>query len=562
MTIGWALKKSLAGYNRTTLQSDLTAGLIVSLVALPLAMALSIAVGLPPQYGLYTAIVAGISVPLLGGSLHQVSGPTAAFVVVIAPIVAAHGLRGLIITTLIAGIILIIAGLLTVGRYISYVPYPVITGFTSGIAVVIAVLSINDFLGLHIAHMPESFYEKVTLILQSLPSTQWPEVAVGVVSLSLMFWSNHLINKLPSPVVGIAVGAFLGAVLIHSGFEVDTIGTRFHYLLADGTTGHGIPPFLPSFGFHGLSQSDLFALPTFTELKILIVPSLVIAALAALESLLSAAVADGMADTKHNPNAELIGIGIGNILSGLASGIPATGAIARTATNIQHGGKTPLAAVFHGIFILFYVLLFAQYLSYVPMSALAALLLFTAYRMSHITQFMRILKFGPLEDSITLIICFGFTVAIDMIAGVTVGIITACFLLMKRFSAITQLQMSHHKNKESKIDHRSIPSNVAIYHINGSLFFGNAEEILEQIEILAPQTTTFVVDLMDVPFVDMTGMIAIKRMVMDLSRNNKNTVICAKKVIADKLKRKLIDLSDKNIFIENSVEIALEKLHP
>jgi sulfate permease, SulP family len=559
MNISWAFRKSLAGYNLTTLQSDLLAGLIVSLVALPLAMALSIAVGLPPQYGLYTAIVAGVSVPLLGGSFHQVSGPTAAFVVVIAPIVTAHGLRGLIITTLIAGIILILAGLLSVGRFISYIPYPVTTGFTSGIAVVIAVLSINDFLGLHIINMPESFYEKLVIIVQSLPSMHRPDVVVGSVSLMLMFWSYHLINRIPSPVIGLAAGTILCAVFVHFGYEVDTIGTRFHYLLPDGSTGYGIPPYLPSFGFPGLSNSELFAWPSLVEVKMLIVPSLVVAALAALESLLSAAVADSMAETKHNPNAELIGIGIGNILSGLASGIPATGAIARTATNIQNGGKTPVAASFHAILIVFYVLFFAQYLSYVPMSFLAALLLITAYRMSHVKQFYRILKFGPSEDSITLIICFGFTVAIDMIAGVTVGIITACFLLIKRFSGITSLQTSHQENKESKINHESIPKNVAIYHINGSIFFGNVEEILEQIEVLSPHINTFIVDLIDVPFVDITGMIAIKRMVMDLSKNNKKTILCANMVLANMLKRKLMDVSNKDIYFEGSVEKALER---
>lgn len=559
MNLGWALRKSLTGYNLTTLQSDLVAGLIVSLLALPLAMALSIAVGLPPQYGLYTAIVAGVSVPLLGGSFHQVSGPTAAFVVVIAPIVTAHGLRGLIITTLIAGIILIFAGLLSIGRFISYIPYPVTTGFTSGIAVVIAILSINDFLGLHIIKMPESFYEKFVIIVQSLPSMHGPEIVVGSVSLMCMIWSYHLINKIPSPVIGIAAGTILCAIFVHFGYEVDTIGTRFHYLSPDGSKGYGIPPYLPSFGFPGLSHSDLFAWPSMFELKILIVPAFVVAALAALESLLSAAVADSMAETKHNPNAELIGIGIGNILSGLASGIPATGAIARTATNIQNGGKTPLAAFSHAVLILFYVLFFAPYLSYIPMSSLAALLLVTAYRMSHIKQFFRILKFGPSEDAITLTICFGFTAVIDMIAGVTVGVITACFLLIKRLSGITSLQMSHKENHRSKIEHESIPDNVAIYHINGSLFFGNVEEILEQIEILSPHIHTFIIDLIEVPFVDITGMIAIKRMVMDLSKNNKDTVFCANRVLADILKQKLVDVSDKKIYFENSLQKALEK---
>lgn len=559
MNIGWALRKSLAGYNLTTFQADLIAGLIVSLVALPLSMALSIAVGLPPQYGLYTAIVAGASVPLMGGSFHQVSGPTAAFVVVIAPIVTTYGLRGLIITMIIAGLILVAAGILSIGRFITYMPYPVTTGFTAGIAVVIAVLSINDFLGLHILKMPESFYDKLLAIIQAIPSMQGPEVAIGAVSLMFMIWSYHLVEKVPSTVIGIVAGTILCAVWVHFGFEVDTLGTRFHYLLPDGSMGHGIPPYLPSFGFPGLSSSELFQWPSMEEIKILMVPSLVVAALAALESLLSATVADSMAETKHNPNAELIGVGIGNILSGLASGIPATGAIARTATNIQNGGKTPVAAFFHSVLLLLYVLFFASYLSYIPMASLAALLLVTAYRMSHIKQFYRVLKFGPVEDAITLIICFGFTVAIDMTAGVMAGVITACFLLIKRLSGITSLKTSHYQNNESKIAHESIPSNVAIYHINGSLFFGNVEEIIERIEVVSPHTNTFVVDLVEVPFVDFTGMVSIKRMVMDLSKNNKNTVICANTNLENRLKHKLSDISDKGIYFENSVEKALER---
>lgn len=557
MMIGWALRKSLVSYNLETFKNDLVAGLIVSLIALPLAMALSIAVGLPPQYGLYTAIVAGISVPLLGGSFQQVSGPTAAFVVVIAPIISTHGLRGLIITTIIAGIILIFAGISKVGRYINYIPYSVTTGFTSGIAVVIATLSLNDFFGLHITKMPENFFEKVILIIESFPTLYWPEMIIGSASLMLMFLPKRLIKNIPSPVIGIIGGTILSALFIYLGFGVDTIGTRFHYALPDGTIGDGIPPFLPSFEFPGCSSSELFALPSITELKVLIIPALIIAALAALESLLSATVADGMAGTKHNPNAELIGIGIGNILSGLASGIPATGAIARTATNIQSGGKTPIAASFHAVLILLYVLFFAHYISYVPMASLAALLLLTAYRMSHIQQFIRILKIGPIEDIVTLIVCFSFTVAIDMIAGVTAGIVAACFLLIKRLAGITQLQMGHHK--ESKFDRGYLPDNVALYHISGSLFFGNVEEVLEQIEISSPHINTFIIDLNDVPFIDMTGMIAIKRIVLDLSKKNKCTILCASPLVVEKLKQKLMDVSIHNLYIESKLEKALEK---
>jgi len=382
--IGYALKESLRrGYNFHAFKSDAIAGLIVSLVALPLAMALSIAVGLPPQYGLYTAIVAGMAVPLLGGSISQVSGPTAAFVVIVAPIVTEHGLRGLILTTLMAGILLIALGIAKLGRYINYVPYPVTTGFTSGIAVVIGTLALNDFLGLHIDKLQGEYTHKAALIIEHIPTLYWPEALVGIVSLVLMFTSKRILPKVPPPVVGIGLGTLLAYALQHYGFEIATIGNRFGYALPDGSTGRGIPPFPPSFHIPGLDSSPLFAWPSFAEIRTLIVPALVVAALGALESLLSATVADSMAGTKHNPNSELVGIGIGNILCGLASGIPATGAIARTATNIHSGGKTPFASSIHAVLILLYVLLLAPYMSYIPMASLAALLITVAYRMSH-----------------------------------------------------------------------------------------------------------------------------------------------------------------------------------
>lgn len=556
--ISWALRKSFKNYNFETFKHDLIAGFIVSIVALPLAMALAIAVGLSPQHGLYTAIVAGITVPLLGGSFHQISGPTAAFVVVIAPIISTYGLRGLIITTLIAGLILVLAGILKLGRYINYIPYPVTTGFTSGIAVVIAILSLNDFLGLNISKLPENFIGKIISIAKHLPSAHWPEMLTGLISIALMFTSQRFIKKIPSPIIGIGAGTALGLILYSYGFDIATIGNRFSYTLPSGILAQGIPPYMPSFEIPGLSTLSLFSLPSLDELKILSIPALVIAALAALESLLSATVADGMASTKHNPNAELLGIGIGNIFSGLASGIPATGAIARTATNIQNGGKTPIASSIHALFILIYVLFFARYMSYIPMSSLAALLLFVAYRMSHLQQFIRILKIGPLEDSIVLIACFVFTVAIDMVAGVTVGIVMACFLLVKRISNITQFQVSDHKSQHSKIKYHPIPKDTIVYHINGSLFFGNVEEVIEQIEIVSIQTRTFIIDLEDVPFLDITGMVAIKRIILDLSKNKKNVIICAQKSILHRIRKKLHEFHYSSLYIKDNLKESLE----
>ena len=397
--IFWALKKSLKDYSFLSFRNDVLAGFIVSLLALPLSMALSIAVGLPPQHGLYTAIVAGIITPLLGGSIYQVSGPTAAFIVILAPIVSTHGYRGLLLVTVMAGLLLIIAGLLKVGRYARYIPYPVTTGFTTGIALVVAILSLKDFLGLRIPHLPENFFQKITIISQHLPKLNYAEFSIGIVSFLFMLIPKRFSKFIPTSLIGILVGTLISLALAHYGFTVDTIANRFHYTLPNGSIGYGVPPFLPSFEFFGFSKLDLFAFPSFHELQPLFIPSLVVAALAALESILSASVADGISGTKHNPNAELLGIGIGNILTGLASGIPATGAIARTATNLQSGAKSPIASSLHGLFILVYVLLLAPLISYLPMASISALLLITAYRMSHIPQFIRVVKFGLIEDS-------------------------------------------------------------------------------------------------------------------------------------------------------------------
>ncbi len=539
--IGYALKESLKkGYSFQTFKSDAIAGLIVSLVALPLAMALSIAVGLPPQHGLYTAIVAGFLVPLLGGSISQVSGPTAAFVVIVAPIVTEHGLRGLIITTLMAGLLLIAAGIAKLGRYINYVPYPVTTGFTSGIAVVIGTLALNDFLGLGIEKLQGEYVHKVALIAQHIPILHWPEALVGIVSLVLMFTSKRIMPKVPPPVVGIGLGTLLAYALQHYGFDIATIGNRFTYALPDGSTGQGIPPFLPSFHIPGLDGSELFALPSFAELKTLMVPALVIAALGALESLLSATVADGMAGTKHNPNAELIGVGIGNILSGLVTGIPATGAIARTATNIHSGGKTPFASSIHAVLIMFYVLLLAPYMSYIPMASLAALLIAVAYRMSHSRQFIRTIQIAPHSDTIVLLACFGFTVFIDMVAGVTVGVVLACFLLMQRIAHLTHSQVSHNATgHHRKLRHLTLPDDVMVYHINGLVFFGTVENALERIGFVRGDIKTLIIDMEDVPLIDMTGLVAMKNMILDVQGKNRAVILCGGHEITDKILQKL-----------------------
>lgn len=554
--IAVALKESLkGGYGLTSFRQDLIAGLIVSLVALPLAMALAIAVGLPPQHGLYTAIVAGIAVPLLGGSITQVSGPTAAFVVIVAPIVTQYGLRGLIITTIMAGFLLIALGIAKLGRYINYIPYPVTTGFTSGIAVVIGTLALNDFLGLHIDNLQGEYIHKLGLIANHLPTLYWPEALVGVVALVVMATSAKALPKIPSPVLGIGIGTLIAALLQQNGFDIATIGNSFSYDLPEGGTGQGIPPFLPSLHIPGFDGSALFALPTFEEIRILMVPALVIAALAALESLLSAAVADGMAGTRHHPNSELVGVGIGNILSGLAAGIPATGAIARTATNIQSGAKTPFASSLHAVLIMAYVLMLAPYLSYIPMASLAALLIMVAYRMSHWRQFLRTIQIAPRSDALVLVACFGFTVFIDMVAGVTVGVVLACFLLVKRIASLTQSQMTtvHHP----KLKHLNLPDDVLVYHINGSLFFGTVEKALDRASFIQEHINTLIIDMDNVPFIDMTGLVAMKTLILDVQKRGRNIILCGNREVTQQILKKLRANTITGLQAAESLEKAL-----
>lgn len=422
LPIGTALKESLqTGYNFTTFRSDLSAGIVVSLVALPLSMALGIAVGLPPQHGLYTAIVAGIIAALLGGSKVQVSGPTAAFVAILAPIVAQYGLTGLIWCQLMAGGLLIVMGVLRLGKYIEHVPYTVVVGFTAGIAVVIATLAMNDFLGLGIEKLGPHYIDKISVIFSRLPALTPQEAIIGIVTLIIIVWFRKVTTIIPAPVAGIAVATLMAFVCAQQGIEVRTIENVFSYIAANGDKIGGIPPYLPQFHW-----------PDTMDIMPLLWPALTVAILAALESLLSATIADNLTEDKHDPNAELTGIGFGNLLSGLFAGIPATGAIARTAANIQAGAKTPLASVMHACFLLVFMLMLAPWISKIPMAALSALLLVTAWRMAHINVVVDIIRAGNRKETFVLAITFFFTVIFDMVAGVATGLALAWIFRLNR----------------------------------------------------------------------------------------------------------------------------------
>lgn len=504
--IAVALRHTLKQYSFQIFKQDLLAAFIVSLIALPLSMALAIAVGLPPQHGIYTAIIAGFIVPLLGGSLNQVTGPTAAFVVILAPIVAEFGLRGIVWCSILAGLMLIFFGILRFGKLINFIPYPVTTGFTAGIAVVLVLHSLNDFLGLGIEALQGAFLLKLQTILHHLPNWHFADLSIGCVTLFCLFFPLSRLKWLPNTVIAIAVGSLLGYAYHRFGLEVQTIGTHFSFLSATGELMHGVPASAPQIGLPTFIPGKILTVPTWPEWRVFLFPALTIAILAALESLLSATVADSISNQpKHHPHSELTGLGVGNILSGLAMGIPATGAIARTAANIHSGGKTPVAAALHAVFILGYVLFFSPLIQFFPMACLAALLINTAYRMSHYKQFLSILKIAPRSDAIVLLTCFFLTVFVDMVAGVGIGMICAAFLLIKRITEMTDVQL---EVKDHSIPY-PCPEGTLIYKIRGPLFFGVIEKAFDRQKISFEKINRIILDITDVPFIDMTGLVAI-----------------------------------------------------
>lgn len=506
------------------LRANISAGLTVGIIALPLSMALAIASGVPPQHGLYTAIVAGIVIALSGGSSVNISGPTAAFVVILLPIVQQYGLGGLLISGFMAGVILVLLGLARFGRLIEVVPYPVVIGFTSGIAVVIAALQIKDLLGLDIAAFEGHFTDKITQIVTAFPTFKFQELLVGMTTLAVLIAWPRLKLRMPRHLVAIFVGGLLGWVLNHLAGSpvVATISTRFDYTL-DGIVAQGIPAILPEFTWLGLlpnaaGQPIGLSFELFREL---LPAALTIAALGAIESLLCAVVADGMSGKRHDPDDELIGQGIGNMLVPFFGGIPATAAIARTAASVRAGATSPLASVIHGVFILAAIMFLAPLLGYIPMSAMAALLLVVAWNMSESRHFFRTARIAPRDDKIVLLACFSLTVLLDMTIAVSVGIGLAGLLFVRRTGDLTQTRLvqPEHDNLEN------IPDSIAVYDINGPLFFGSAHKALRSLTQVAPQVKVVVLDMSEVSMIDMSALVAMESIVSIFNKRGIGLVI-------------------------------------
>jgi SulP family sulfate permease len=526
--IAYGLRQKLReGYTRADFRADLMAALVVGVVALPLSMALAIASGVPPQHGLYTAIVAGVICSLAGGTRFQVTGPTAAFVVILVPIVTKFGLGGLLVAGMMAGVLLILMGLARLGKLMQFVPHPVTSGFTMGIAVVIGVLQVKDAVGVKLPRT-EGVFEYLDALVHARSQINFWDLGIAVVTIAMLVYLPRVLKRIPAPLVALTGVSVVVVVCRHYltadwGFHATTIGSKFTYTLGGGQVGHGIPP-LPPMPVVPWQVADPSHPPFALDMHVIreLLPSaFAIAMLGAIESLMSAVVADGMAGTRHDPNAELIALGIGNLVCPFFGGIAATGALARTATNIRAGARSPLAATIHAIFVLACTIALAPLVSYLPMAALAGLLIIVARNMSEARHFFRLARIAPKHDVIVMMTCFILTVVFDMVIAVTVGVVLAALLFMRRMSVLTKAELE--TPAELKTD---VPAGIRIYEIAGPLFFGAAKSAMEALHTVGDKDHTYILDMHNVPTIDATGLVALES-VLDRLHRSKIKVIFA-----------------------------------
>ncbi len=520
-----AVTKSIQNrHSYADIQADILAGLTVGVIALPLSMALAIASGVSPERGLYTAIVAGIIIAISGGSKVNISGPTAAFVVVLLPIVQQFGVGGLLLSGFMAGFILLAMGVGKLGKLIEVVPYPVTIGFTSGIGVVIATFQIKDFLGLSVEAMEGHYVHKLFAIIKAFPSIQLSEVFIGGLTLAVLVLWPKFRSRIPGHLVALLLSSVVAGLAhqISSDFSVATIGSRFQFDI-NGITGNGIPPIMPNFDWPwNLPAANGEAIGLSWDLINDLLPSAIaIAILGSLESLLCAVIADGMSGKKHNPNDELIGQGIGNVIAPLFGGIPATAAIARTAASIKAGSRSPLASVVHGIFILAAIFVLAPLLSYIPMASMAALLLMVAWNMSEARHFVRTIKVAPRDDVVVLILCFLLTVFFDMTIAVGVGMSLAAILFIRKSISLSTTTKVEHAHE----DYGDLSNKITIYDINGSLFFGSAQKALQNITNITPEVRVIILDMTEVNMIDMSAIVAMETIIKNLGVANVGLII-------------------------------------
>ncbi len=482
------------GISKEQLQKDILSGVIVGIVALPLAIAFAIASGVSPEKGLITAIFGGFIISALGGSRVQIGGPTGAFIIIIFSIVQKHGVEGLTIATLMAGFIMMAMGLLRFGSLLKYIPHPLIVGFTSGIAVIIFSTQIRDFLGLEIDKVPSEFLEKWVIYTQNIQSINLTSLLIGLATIIIIVYLPKITNKIPSSLAAIVL-CTSAVQLFH--LPIDTIETKFGE----------IPNTLPT---------PHFQLPSFEQIKSLLSPAFAIALLGSIESLLSAVVADGMIGSKHRSNIELVAQGFANIVSAFVGGIPATGAIARTATNVKNGGRTPVSGMVHAVVLLIIMLIAAPLAKLIPLACLAGILIVVAYNMSEWHNFKSVFK-GNTYDRVVLLTVFFLTVVFDLIIAIEIGMVLSAFLFIKRMSDIMQVNLLETQEDGDHII-SDLPKGIMVYEITGALFFGATQTFQEALKQTNQKPKVIILNLKNVPLIDATGLYRLGEIIKEFQK--------------------------------------------
>lgn len=531
----------LKGYTKEQFLKDFISGIIVAIIALPLSIALGIASGVSPEKGLYTAIIGGFIVSLLGGSRVQIGGPTGAFVVIVYGIIQKYGIDGLTVATIMAGIFLIIMGFLKLGSLIKYIPSSITTGFTSGIAIVIFSTQIKDFLGLQMKSVPSEFINKWIAYFNSIHSINLQSLFIAFLTLGIIVLWPKINKKIPGTFIAIVISTVVTMIF---SLNINTIGSQF------GELSSSLPKLI-------MPKVNL------TMINELMLPALTIAILAGVESLLSAVVADGMIGGKHRSNMELIGEGAANVFSGIFGGIPVTGAIARTAANVKNGGRTPVAGIVHSLTLLIIMLLFMPYVKLVPMSSLAAVLVMVSYNMGEWEAFKDIFK-APKSDAIVFIVTFLLTIFLDLVVAIGVGVVLSSFLFMKKMAEITKVECVlddlEDNDVNDLIDSIKIPKDISVYEISGPFFFGAANKFVSAIREMGTPPKILIIKMSKVPFMDATAYHSFE-MLYDICKKNKT------KLIMLELQEQPMEMLKKYGFVEiigessfcNNIDEAIER---
>lgn len=502
------LFNSLKRYNTRQFGSDLTAGIIVGIVALPMAIAFAIASGVAPEKGIVTAVIAGFIISALGGSKVQIGGPTGAFIIIVSGIVEQYGFNGLIVSTVMAGVILLVMGLAKLGTIIKFVPYPLIVGFTAGIALTIFSTQMKDLFGLDIAHVPSGFIEKWACYASHISTTSLAATILGVLSIVFIAIWQKYITRIPGSLVVIIIATAVVAIF---NIPVETIGSRF------GSLPQNLPP---------AKIPDM----SFEMIRGLISPAITIAILGAIESLLSAIVADGMIGSKHNSNTELVAQGIANIVTPLFGGIPATGAIARTATNVKNGGRTPIAGMIHALVLLLMMLFLSNLSLLIPMPVLAAVLVVISYNMSGWKSFRSVLK-SPRSDSVVMLVTFFLTIIFDLTVAIYSGMILASFLFMRRVSLASNVDIITDEFEYSEEDDpmaitkKVVAKGIEVYEVSGPFFFGVANKFRDEFDKISKHTEIIVLRMRNVPIIDATALNMLEQFYFDFQKKGIDVVL-------------------------------------